>query len=186
MLMVAGLPLIARQIEWLLHMGCDGVIVEASGDSASRAVARWVDAHCGDGSDVLVVTTGEEAPIGAREVAGRAGIGAHRPVLAIPADLVGDGDLTYMVPVPNRFGVVAFFDAPKPLMRRLGGGTVRLVRAPLGGASVATRGQPTPVRGPGWAARVQSSVDAAALTIGIWQGEVPGIEAAPTEVQRVA
>ena len=183
MLEIAGLPLIARQLEWLIGMGCDGVIVEVGEDAASREVARWVANHCGDGTDVIVVVSGGATHLGAREAARRAGIGPLRPVLAIPADLLGNGDLTYMVPVANPFGVVAFFDPPSALVRKLSGGTVRLVRAPLRSSKTTTheplrsRGQPSPIRGLGWAARIQSPAAAAAMTEAVIFREVPGLEA---------
>ena len=183
MLRVAGRAVIEWQIEWLLGMGVDGVIVEVGDDAASAEVAEWVGTRYGDGTDVIVVGGEDAARLGAREAACRAGIGALRPILAIPADMIGNGDLTYMVPVANPFGVVAFFDPPSALVRKLSGGTVRLVRAPLRSSKTTTheplrsRGQPSPIRGLGWAARIQSPAAAAAMTEAVIFREVPGLEA---------
>ncbi len=191
MLRVAGRPVIEWQIEWLLGMGVDGVIVEVGDDAASVEVAEWVGTRYGEGTDVIVVAGEDATRLGAREAACRAGIGALRPILAIPADMIGNGDLTYMVPVPNPFGVVAFFDVPPALVRKVSGGTVRLMRAPLGvaGAASKKRGQPTPVHGPGWAVRVKSADDAVAVTSAARRGDLPGIDvdAIPSEApKRVA
>lgn len=183
MLPIAGRPLVGRQIEWLYAIGCAGVVVELDGDDASCAVARWIGEAYGD--DVAVVTTGG---VGAREAARRVGIG-KAPLFAVPADLLGNGDLGYMASIANPFGVIAIFDRPAALGRKLGCATIRLVRAPLASSAardhLPCRGQPSAVRGPGWAARVQSRDDAVALTVAAMLGELHGIDVEP-ETKRVA
>jgi hypothetical protein len=164
MLDIAGASLLARQLDWLRAGGCESVLVETSADDVGERVARWVKGRSGD-HEVSVLCT--ERLVGPREVARRAGVLDAQAILAVPSDLLGDGDLGALYPTANGFGAVAFFMPPPLFARRLSGGTVRLVRAPL------RYGRPAMVRGPGWGARVSSEEEAILLSAAIRADSLP-------------
>lgn len=159
---IAGRPLILRQIEWLRATGARRVAVEVEEGPSGRALASLLDNSFGLGRSLAVVSS--ERLIGAREIARRADFNDEKPIVAIPADLVGDGDLRLVVRAANRYGAIALFEPPTAL-RQMARGTVRVMRsAPGAGWEATVVGAPgvgpAMVRGPGWAVRVQTSKDA--------------------------
>src|SRR5215472_14900541 len=92
LLPVAGRPLIARQLDWLLGLGFGRILVEIGLDAASQGVADWLRekgiVRAGDGRVTLVRS---EERRGLRDLADRAGVSSARSLLAIPSDLLGDG-----------------------------------------------------------------------------------------------
>ena len=156
LLPLAGRPLIDWQLDWLYSIGCSSIVVEiAEDDQAAQEVALWLAAHPRATMEVEIVRT--ESAVGPREVACRAGILRATPILAIPSDMLGDGEIGSMFTVRNAGGVVACFEPPRELARMMRGGTVRLVRAPIRWR------QPMVYQGDGWAVRLTSEQDAAAL-----------------------
>jgi hypothetical protein len=156
LLPLAGRPLIEWQLDWLYSIGCAAVMVEiAEDDQAAQEVAAWVAEHPRASMEVDIVRT--EAAVGPREVACRAGVLRATPILAIPNDMLGEGEIGSMFTVRNAGGVVACFEPPRPLARLMRGGTVRLVRAPIRWR------QPMVYQGNGWAVRLASEQDAEAL-----------------------
>jgi hypothetical protein len=167
MLTVAGRPLLERQLDWLGALGCEQILVEIGPDPLSAAVAQWLRDSGTLASDQHVKAVETDWRLGARGVASRVGLAQNASVLAIPADLLGDGDLGMLYPVANAFGAVAFFNPPKGLERTLMGGTIRLVRAPL------KHRRPAMILGPGWGARLTSQSEADALGNAALRGKLP-------------
>lgn len=153
MIQVAGRPLIERQLQWLRAAGCDRVALEIGGHTTSGDLARWVAEQEALGADVSVVLS--PRPLGARQVAQRAGFPPGAPFLAIPSDLLGDGDLTLLFRAANGGGAWAITEPPSDLSHALESGTVRL----LGPRSE----HPRIADGAGWTARIGSVRDAMAL-----------------------
>jgi hypothetical protein len=162
LLPIAGKPLIERQIAWLTAQRFDPVVVEIAEDMS--AVSDFLAAKYKLGEDVILVDT--TRAVGPRALARIAGVGDAMDLVALPADLIGDGDLRLLDDVANAFGVVAFLNPPKALSR-FGGGTVRIVRAPL------HRRRPAVVRGPGWGARVRNEEEAHELSLVVGRGLLP-------------
>ena len=152
-LSVAGRPLLAQQLEWLLGAGCDRVVVEVADDAAGFEAMRWIGQHYALGTDVLLASRGAG---GLRELARRVGIASHDALVAIPADTLGDMPVRQLAQASNAYGVVALFHPPQGC-ESLAGATIRVVRAPM-------RHGPTMVQGPGWGARVRSAQDAELLS----------------------
>jgi hypothetical protein len=162
LLQVAGKPLIERQIAWLSAQSFDPVIVEIAEDMSE--VADFLARNYTLGIDVILVDT--DRAIGPRALARKAGIADGMDLVALPADLIGDGDLRLLDDVSNAFGVVGFFDPPK-VLSRFRGGTVRVVRAPL------HRRRPAVVRGPGFGLRVRDEDEAHELSLVVDRGLLP-------------
>jgi hypothetical protein len=167
---IAGCPLVVRQLEWLFAAGCARVFIEVKPDDLGASIASTVASsfHVSEPEgpgDVVVVET--EDPLGARSVALLGGLTMTEPVLAIPADFLGDGELLALYQSSNSFGTVAIFEPPPPLRASLAGGTVRLVRAQL------RKRNPTIGIGVGWGVRVRTPSEAAVLSSAVLRGILP-------------
>lgn len=159
---IAGRPLIIRQLQWLRANGLDQVGVELSTGAGAQEVARCVSGNP-LGWDVLPVQT--RGPVGAHELARRAGFGADVPVLAIPGDVLGECDLAqiYMVAASlaaerasgRTLDLVVRLPAPTFLSGDVPGAALRLLRgAHANGPTVVVSG---------WGTRITCAGDAIRL-----------------------
>jgi hypothetical protein len=167
LLNIASRPLIARQIDWMRALYADRILVEIDDSAEGRTVGAYIERAYGPRSDVETIETSER--VGARELANRVGVHEAVPLLAVPADLLGDGDLRLVMRAANARGAIALFEPPRALSK-LERGTVRVVRGSQGGKPSLG---PTMVRGPGWAVRVQSAKDALAVTLAVISESLP-------------
>lgn len=146
MLSVAGRPLIERQLQWLRAVGCQRVALEIGTDPESSELARWISEKEALAADVIMVLASH--PLGAAEVAQRAGFPLGVPFLAVPADVIGDGDLTLLFRQANTSGAWALTEPPEGTPHPLEAGVVRLLGP--------RREHPKIVDGAGWTARVRT------------------------------
>jgi NDP-sugar pyrophosphorylase family protein len=153
MLSIAGRPLIERQLQWLRAVGCQRVALEIGTDPESSELACWLSEREALGADVTIVLASH--PLGAAEVAQRAGFPVGVPFLAVPGDVLGDGDLTQLYRVANASGAWAMTNPPEGTPHPLEAGVVRLLGP--------RREHPKIVDGAGWTARVKTVRDAMAL-----------------------
>jgi hypothetical protein len=153
MLSIAGQPLIERQLQWLRAVGCQRVALEIGTDPESSKLACWLSEHEALGADVTIVLS--KNPLGAADVAQRAGFPVGVPLLAVPADVIGDGDLTHLYRVANASGAWAMTSPPEGTPYPLESGVVRLLGP--------RREHPKIVDGAGWTARVRTVREAMAL-----------------------
>ena len=155
LLSVAGRPLLLRQIQWLRAVGCERIVVELP-PQADDIVAALDAEPLGPGVE-RVPTSGLDP----RALAQACGLGKR--VLAVPADVIGDGDLVRLMLSSPSSDVFAHFDRP-PRCRRLGLACVSL----LGDGDT-----PLVTRGPGWAVRLRSEDEAFKLTLAVLDGQLP-------------
>jgi NDP-sugar pyrophosphorylase family protein len=153
MLSIAGRPLIERQLQWLRAVGCHRVALEIGTDPESSELACWLSEKEALGADVAIVLASR--PLGAAEVAQRAGFPPGVPYLAVPGDVIGDGDLTLLYRVANASGAWAMTSPPEGTPHPLESGVVRLIGA--------RREHPKIVDGAGWTARVRTVREAMTL-----------------------
>src|SRR5262245_36175385 len=155
LLPIADRPLLIRQIEWLRANAFDAVAIEVASEggdeilSCLRSTAlSW---------DVVPVLT--SSPAGATEIARRAGFPAGAPLLAIPGDVVGAGDLVEVyrrAATPPLTDVVVELRRPPFLPPRTPAVSLRLYR----GSDVSG----PPIVAPGWGTAISSV--AQAITLG--------------------
>jgi hypothetical protein len=185
LLPIAGMPLIGRQLQWLKTIGCDRVAVELGGDEASERIDDWLAQHA-LGTTVEVVLGGRQ--LSARQVASRAGFPESAPLLVIPHDVIGSGDLARLFAQATEQGLVAHFDPPAGL-GDLSRARVRIVPgestescdqptiAALAEASGRSSGEHAPERhAPGWALVVRGLRDAFRLTMALMRNELPPVD----------
>ena len=153
MLSIAGRPLIERQLQWLRAVGCQKVALEIGTDPESSELACWLAEKEALGADVTLVLSSH--PLGAADVAQRAGFPLGVPFLAVPADVLGDGDLTQLYRVANASGAWGMTNPPEGTSHPLEAGVVRLLGP--------RREHPKIVDGAGWTARIRSVREAMAL-----------------------
>lgn len=163
MIPLAGRPLIERQLQWLRAAGCQRVALEIGSDPESGALSRWLMEQEALRADVAVVLSSR--PLGPAEVARRAGFPADAMYLALPADVIGDGDLTVLFRAASAGGARALAAPPPALRSRLSPGILRLI---------GREGEaPAVIEGAGWAARVGSVRDAMAIGSAALKGRLP-------------
>lgn len=163
MLSIAGRPLIERQLQWLRAVGCQRVALEIGTDPESSELACWLAEKEALGADVTLVLASH--PLGAAEVAQRAGFPPGVPFLAVPADVIGDGDLTHLYRMANASGAWALSDPPEGTPHPLEPGFVRLLGP--------RREHPKIVEGAGFAARVRNVREAMAIGSAALMGHLP-------------
>lgn len=154
MLSIAGRPLIERQLQWLRAIGCQRVALEMGTDPESSELACWLSEKEALGADVTLVLA--SYPLGAAEVAQRAGFPIGVPFLAVPADVIGDGDLTQLYREANASGAWAITDPPEGTPHPLVPGVVRLLGP--------RREHPKIVDGAGFTARIRTVREAMSLS----------------------
>jgi NDP-sugar pyrophosphorylase family protein len=153
MLSIAGRPLIERQLQWLRAVGCQRVALEIGTDPSSSELACWLSEKEALGADVTLVLASH--PLGAAEVAQRAGFPPGVSYLAVPGDVIGDGDLTLLYRSANASGAWAMTNPPEGTPHPLESGVVRLLGP--------RREHPKIVDGAGWTARIKTVRDAMTL-----------------------
>jgi hypothetical protein len=163
MVRVAGRPLLERQLQWLRAAGCQRVAVEIGVDPESSALAAWLSEQEALSADVTLVLA--PRPLGPRDVAIRAGFPVGAPFIAVPGDVLGDGDLTLLFRSANGGGSWAMTEPPEGATPPLEAGTVRL----FGPRSE----HPKIITGAGWTARVGTEREAMALGAAALLGKLP-------------
>jgi NDP-sugar pyrophosphorylase family protein len=170
MLPIAGCPLLFRQLEWLRACGFDQVAVEIPiGPSGEEIAARLqLDAL---GWDAVVVAT--NGRVSAREIASRAGFPPEVPVLAIPGDVLGGGDLTQAYILASSSGALGqpadlTLELPPPafLPERTFGASLRLINGTFGQSRTQSLA--------GWGMRILCPADAIAIGSAALDGRGPG------------
>lgn len=159
---IAGRPLVFRQIQWLRTSGCDRIAVELPADDEGRAAAEVLSSMDWVGCELRLITTEAKAP--AAELAARAGFPVEG-ALALPADLLGDGDLARLYRYADRGGATVHLTAFPELPCWATGGALRI----LGVAGSALRH----VRGPGHAVRIDGPRAALALSLAVLADRLP-------------
>jgi hypothetical protein len=169
LLPIAGLPVVGRQLQWLMNMGCDRIAIELGDDFESDRVAEWLSRHALASSVTAVMSGRRLTP---RQVAHRAGFPTAAPLLVLAANVLGNGDLARLFPSMTPDGLVADFEAPANL-EDLDGAVIRIVDGERGSArkgswpmrlarqsTIDGGGSSKRCRGPGWAVRIRSLSDA--------------------------
>lgn len=163
MIDVAGRPLVERQLQWLRAAGCERVALEVGTEPECGALARFLDENEALRADVSLVLS--RRPLGPREIARRAGHSSGAPFIALPADVLGDGDLTLLFRAASSGGALALADPPPLPGVELEAGIVRLIGDRYE--------HPAVVEGAGWAARVGSPREAMAIGSAALLGRLP-------------
>jgi NDP-sugar pyrophosphorylase family protein len=153
---VAGRPLVDRQIQWLQAIGCDRIVVE-SRSAAVRAHVAEVSAELAP--DVQVAPSLHDFRL--RDVVRE--LDLRGPVVVVPGDVLGDGDLVRVLGRCGSGGAIVHAAAP-PVAGRRRSAEVR----------VWMPGSVTPhLVGPGWACRLQTPADAFRLGCAALEGRLP-------------
>jgi hypothetical protein len=155
LLPIAGRPLIVRQVQWLRSVGCERIIVEVDAGRDGDKVAAYLTNADSAGAFVEIVRTAE--PAEPREVARRGGFPAGAPFVAVPADVLGDGDLAVLCRHADGPGVVAELGCEPSLPLPSEAATVRLFGREAGPMAR--------VAGPGCGAIIASMHDALAVSV---------------------
>jgi hypothetical protein len=174
LLPIAGQPLIARQLQWMRALGCRNVAVEIGTDEASMEMARFLKSESALGADVVLVLAGRR--LTAQEIARRAGFPEDARVAAIPATVVGGGDLWPKDATASSCAAL-LLQPPAALAGRLEGACVYVLGS---GGETADE-----VDAPGWGVTVRSYADAHALGVAALDGSlssIPGGEGAGIRV----
>lgn len=159
---IAGRPLIVRQVQWLRAIGCERIALEIDSHPSTERIVDWLAA---DGCGLFVDVVLTPRPMGAREVARRAGVPNGDPFFAVPADVLGAGDFSTLAVHGEAAGVEIELEAPAG-DRRMAGGRITLYGR-ISGA------RPT-VRGAGWGARITTFRDAHELGLSALSGALGG------------
>jgi hypothetical protein len=161
---LAGRPLLARQIQWLLGAGFDRIAVELDAHAESDAAASWLAV---DPLGAMVRQVLTASPIDPADVVLRAGFDVKRPFLVLPADVLGDVDLTDAMRASPDDDVVMTLSPPTALKSKLRGATVRVARPhPVGTVAV---------RSEGWGAAIARLDDAMSLGALALSGTITGM-----------
>ncbi len=157
MLDVGGRPLLGRQIQWLRSIGCSRIAIELGDDGVAGRITEWLSSGEIAAPDLVPIL----APAGShlRDLADRAGFPSHAPFLAVPGDVLGDGDLISLYGRADRRGVTASLPAPLGIDSALGGAVVRLIGE--------ERGRGRTAIGPGVGVRVRNAHTALALGVAL-------------------
>lgn len=156
---IAGRMLIARQVDWLVAVGASPIVVEIGEDEGANDIADWILESEIDG--IVMVPT--SAPLGPRGLAERSGSPSGVPFLAVPENVLGDGDLLHTFLRTSKSGAIVMFQAPRGV--NLPYGSVR-VYGESGTFGALEQGR-------GWAARLSSTTDARILGTAAARGELP-------------
>ncbi|HRI62643.1 MAG TPA: hypothetical protein PK156_00350, partial [Polyangium sp.] len=158
---IAGRPLVARQIQWLRSVNCQGIAVQIGSSAESVALGQWLARGDAVGTNVRLVPCGK--PLSPRQIARRAGFPDTTPLLAIPADTLCGGDFAAIKMIAGHDDATLTLPAPQALADVFDGGTVRLIgntQLLITAASEA------------WAIRVGSLADAFVIGIAVLEGRL--------------
>ena len=164
LLPVAGRPLIVRQLQWLRANGVEQVVVVLPPSALGDAVARRL-ADERVSRDVYLLR--EEVSV--REAARRAGFPDDASFVALPYDVLGDGDLTRLLAKAEAAGARGVLAPPCALPWRRHPTVDVLGPDP--------RAERRTVVGPGWGVSVRTLGEALELGDAILRGRLP--EAGP-------
>lgn len=156
---VAGRMLVARQVDWLVAVGASPIVIEIGEDEGSSDVADWVLESEIDGL-VMIPTS---APLGPRGLAERAGSPTGVPFLAVPENIVGDGDLLHTFLKSGETGAIVMFQSPRGVSLPYGSVRVYGESGTFGALE----------QGRGWAVRLASPADAKLLGTAAARGVLP-------------
>jgi hypothetical protein len=172
MLPIAGYPLLFRQLEWLRACGFDQVAVEVPIGPAGEEIAARLEVDALGWDAVVVATNGR---VSAREIANRAGFFPEAPVLAIPGEVLGRGDLTQAYVVASSSAVEGppadlILELPPPAFLPEGtpGALLRLIDGTFGAGRTRSIA--------GWGMRILCTADAIAVGSAALDGRSPGCD----------
>jgi hypothetical protein len=163
LLPIAGQPLIARQLQWMRTLGCHGIAVEIGSDAASMKMARGLR-ESALGVNVTLVLAGRY--LTPREIARRAGFPEDALVVALPAMVVGGGDIFSPARDRGPRGASIQLRPPRALAERFPGGCLGVLGS--GGSEMTEEA----VDGPGWGVSIGSHADALALGMAALDGRI--------------
>jgi len=153
---IAGRPLVARQIQWLRSIRCQGIAVHIGSSAESVALGQWLARGDAIGTNVRLVMSGKE--LSPREIARRAGFPDDAQLLAIPADVLCGGDIEAIQPHADPEGAVVALGAPSALGDSFDGSAVRMLGTPTPATSAEHEA---------WAVRIRSLADAFAVGVAV-------------------
>jgi carbonic anhydrase/acetyltransferase-like protein (isoleucine patch superfamily) len=160
MLPVAGRPLLARQLQWLRSAGCQRVVIGVAPGAEAAAAARWLDGDPLGFGVTLVTSARADDP---RAIAQEAGLSTGAPMVALPSDVMGGGDLGALI--ARGEGGVARPAAPSAIADQVDAGEVHV----LWNGAQAT----ADIDAGGWTVRVRSLVDAMIVGAAALAGTLP-------------
>lgn len=169
--MVAGKPLLFRQMQWLRAIGCDQIIVEIPRTDEALALKQRIVEECVAIPGVIWFATESQLPLPI--LAKMAGYG-DKPFLAVPHGVIGDGDLTELFVTASGGSVVALYN--NAISKRSQAILALRLIAPGGDT-------PKMASGPGWLALIDSERAAFELTLAIMNGSVSSKENAGWPLQ---
>ena len=156
---IAGKPLVLRQVQWLRAIGCERIVIELPpGDLGTKV--QWCLEQEPLGIGVSWVPF-SGAP--AREQAATQGLSER--VVALPGDVLGDGDLTRILLAREASEIHASFRPPAALGGSVEGAVIRVF-----GPGSST---PECVEGPGWGVHVRDEDEAFRLSLAVLDGGLP-------------
>lgn len=155
---IAGRPLLQRQLQWLRDNGINDVVIEVAGGAHPSALYDWLLSDDPLLGRCTILPT--ERPLGARQLAIRAGVATDEAVMALPADVLAQGELAEPL-VPGRYTMYA--------PSELDAAPVILAVEPVEGPE-----QPARLHD-GWAMRIRSALEAHALSCAALMGSAPGV-----------
>lgn len=158
---IAGRPLVARQIQWLRSVRCQGIAVHIGSSAESIALGQWLARGDAVGTNVRLVMSGKT--LSPREIARRAGFPDHAPLVAIPADVLCGGDIEAIYAHAGPEETLVALPAPAALADVFGGSAVRVMGPPITPISTARQA---------WAIRVRSLTDAFVIGVAVLDGRI--------------
>lgn len=158
---IAGRPLVARQIQWLRSVRCQGIAVQIGSSAESVALGQWLARGDAIGTNVRLVASGK--PLTPREIARRAGFPDGALLIAIPADVLVGGDIGAICAHAHPTGAVIAL-APHCAIADICDGTAVRV--------FGDEPTPTPTTREAWAIRIRSLADAFTIGLATIEGRV--------------
>jgi hypothetical protein len=151
--------LIVRQIDWLVAVGASPIVIEIGEDEGSSEIADWILESEIDGL-VMIPTS---SPLGPRGLAERAGSPLGVPFIALPENVIGDGDLLHMFLKSSKAGAIVMFQAPRGISLPYGSVRIYGENGTFGSLE----------QGRGFAVRLASCTDARLLGTAAERGLLP-------------
>ena len=155
---IAGQTLLVRQLQWLRDNGITRVVIEVAGGQLPSARRGWLLSDDPLLTECTILPT--EHPLGVRRLALRAGIPDDEVVIALPADVLAQGELADPL-LPGRYAM----EAPSGLETS----PVAITVATCVESALPSRPHD------GWALRVGTPRQAHALSCAALLGSAPGI-----------
>jgi len=107
---IAGRPLVMRQAQWLRDLGIEEIVVEVCAGMDDMARGAWLLSDDPLVSRAVIIPSGE--PLGADELARRAGIGPDEKVLRLPAHTLAGGTIDLAVDRATEWQLPLPIDVP--------------------------------------------------------------------------